>query len=55
MCILLLFMLWALVIIVNACSYIVHSTRTSMYIGYWNLNKYYYYNPHIEANAERIV
>ena len=29
--------------IVNACGYIVHRTRTSMYIGYWALNKYYYY------------
>ena len=43
MYILLLFMMWSLLIIVNALCYIVHWTRTSMYIGYWTLNKYYYY------------
>ena len=43
MCILLLFMMWSLLIIVNAFCYIVHWTRTFMYIGYWTLNKLYYY------------
>ena len=40
----LLYMLQSLLIIVNVCYfYIVHLTRISMYIGYWTLNKYYYY------------
>ena len=38
-----LFMMWSLLIIVYAFCYIVHWTRTSMYIGYWTLNQYYYY------------
>ena len=40
---LLLFMMCSLWIIVNLFCYIVHWTRTSMYIGYWTLNKYYDY------------
>ena len=42
MYILLLFMMWSLLIIVNVYyCYIVHWTRISMYIEYWILNKYY--------------
>ena len=39
-------------IIANAFCYIVHFTRTSMYIGYWTLNKYYYYYIYILSISE---
>ena len=51
MYILLLFIMWSLLIIVNAFCYIVRWTRSSMYIGYWTLNKYYYYYYNIKTPA----